>query len=226
MTTINQYISDLRALIKESGRSEDIYTDSFLYSLLNGARTAILEQEANKLSFTSEWDWLSFPVKLIKTKSHLVGCVEVGCDVLRSEYKLPRVLASNIKDLFRVTTFDYSKITIGTEQDYQNSKYDDIKSKEPFVSIINGYLVVWNRPTWKWVLVSAIWEDVLDWMTIPHCDEDGEYTTSPCFDMLNSDFKISEKLKLATYQMVLDKLGMTLNKIKDMTNDANSQIHA
>lgn len=225
MATINQYISDLRSVIKESGRSEDIYTDSFLYSLLNGARLKILEQQFNKLSFSPEWDWHSFPVKLIKSKSHLIGCVEYGCDIMRSEYKLPRALASNYKNMINVTTFDYSKITLGTEQEYQNSKYDDIKSKEPFGSIINGYLVIWNRPLWKNVLVSAPWEDILEWTKIPYCNESGEYTNDPCFDIINSEFKMSEKLKLDVYQLVLDKLDRYLNKTKDMTNDANSQIH-
>lgn len=226
MTTINQYISDMRAIIKEGGRSEDVYTDQFLYSLLNGARASLLEQESNKLSFLSEWDWQQFPLKLIPSKSHLVGCVTVGCDIMRSEFALPRSLASNNKNLLKITTFDYTPLGIETEQGRRNSMYDDIKSKQAIASIINNYVVVWNKPTLKNILVSGVWENTLDWASIPQCDEDGNYTTNACFDALNSEFKISEKLKLATYKMVMDKLFPSLNRAKDITNDSNSEIRA
>lgn len=227
MTTINQYISDMRQIIKRVGRSDDVYTDSFLYSLLNGARNILFEQQSNNLDLLSEWDWQQFPLKLVKDKSHLVGCVNVGCDIMRSEYKVPRPLASNAKNLIDVTTFDYATIQLDTEQTYSNNKYDDIKSKQPMASIINNYLVVWNRPQLKYVMVNGIWENILDWSTIPQCDNNGNYTLSTCFDALNSEFKISEKLKIAVYQLVLDKLlGRTLNITKDMTNDTNADIKA
>lgn len=226
MTTINQYISDIRGIIKESGRSEDVYTDSFLYSLLNGARNTILERESNKISYLSEWDWLQFPLKLIKDKSHLVGCVTVGCDIMRTEYKLPRPLASNDKNLLDVTTFDYSTIMIDSEQVYQNNKFDDIKANKPSGSIINDYLIIWNQPQLKNVLVRGIWENILDWSVIPQCDNNGNYTMVNCFDALNSQFKISEKLKIPVYQLVMDRLFPTLNKPKDITNDSNSEIRA
>ena len=226
MTTINQYISDLRSIIKESGRAENVYTDQFLYSLLNGARVSLFEQESNKLSFISEWDWQQFPINLIKTKSHLIGCVPVGCDVLRSEFKLPRTIASNNKNLLKLTTYDYTPIAIESEQGRRNSVYDDIKSNNTIASIINDYVVIWNNPNLKHILASGVWEDVMGWAVIPGCDVDGNATTGTCFDIINSEFKISEKLKLATYKMVLDKLFPTLNKATDITNDSNSEIRA
>lgn len=224
MATINQYISDMRGIIKESGRSENIYTDTFLYSLLNGARNAIMEQQGNKLSEISPWDYQQFPIKLVKDKSHLVGCVTVGCDILRSEYKLPRALASNSKNLIKITTFDYTPINLVSEQVYRNNKYDDIKSNGIAASIINDYLVIWNNLKLKYVLANAIWENILDWSSIPQCDSNGNYTTATCFDAMTSEFKISEKLKLATYQMVMDKLFKTLDRANDITNDSNSEI--
>lgn len=222
--TINQYISDLRQLLKENGRDDNIYTDPFLYSLLNGARNTLIEQDSNKQNHLSEWDWYQFPIKLIKTKSHLVGCVTVGCDVLRSEYKLPRAITTNSKSHLIVTTFDYSTIDFGTEQTYQNNKYDDIKSNMAIASIINGYLVIWNNLKLKMVLVNGIWESILDWSIIPQCDSNGTYTVNSCFNARESEFHISETKKLAIYQMVLEKLNAPLRLKQDITNDSNSEI--
>lgn len=226
MTTVNQYISDLRSFIKESGRNIDVYNDSFLYSLLTGARSALLAQQATNLNHVSEWNWQQFPLKLVPDKSHMIGCVTVGCDIMRSEYKIPRPISSNLKDLIDVYTFDYSTIILDSEQAYRNSKYDDVKKKQIMASIINGYLVVWNKPMLKYVLVNGVWDNILDWTSIPQCDNDGNYTVDTCFDILNSEFKIDNKLKIATYQMVLDKLFPTLDRKKDITNDSNAEIRA
>lgn len=222
--TINQHISNLRALIKKHSRNPDVFSDALLYSFLSGARSIILEQNENKANHTSEWDITQFPIKLVKTKSHLVGCVTYGCDVLRSEYKIPRALLMNIQSKFKVSTYDYTNVLIGTEQDYQNSKYDDIKSKLIHASIINEYLIIWNKLNLKSVLVSGIWEDVLDWAMIPFCDMNGNTTSSTCYDARTSNFPLSETHKLAAYDIVLQKLGIPLKLQSDQTNDSNSEM--
>lgn len=220
MAKINQWISDIKGLIKKADRNPENYSDQFLYSLLNSARATVLEQNANKLNHESEWDWVQFPVKLIKSKSHLVGCVTVGCDVLRSEFKLPRPLLTNLKSKVMVTTYSYDEIGVVTEQEHSNSKYDDIKSKVPQASIINGYLILWKPLTLKSVLVNGIWEDILDWATIPFCDEDGNMTNGVCYDATTQDFPLSETLRNAVYDIVLQKLRFPLQLPLDITNDS------
>lgn len=211
-------------MIKENGRDDNIYTDPFLYSLLNGARSMLLEQTYNKVNHISEWEWQQFPVKLVIDKSHMIGCVPVGCDVLRSEYKLPRPLLTNIKSLINVTTFDYTTIPFGTQKDYEHNKYDDFKSVKPLASIVDDYLVIWNNLTLKMVLVSGIWEDIVQWSSIPQCNESGNYTEQSCFDIKSSPFKISETMKIPIYQLVLEKLNISFKLKEDMTNDSNSEI--
>lgn len=226
MNTINQYISDLRQLIKENGRDDNIYTDPFLYSLLNGARNMLIEQTFNKINHISEWEWQQFPVKLVKDKSHMIGCVTVGCDVLRSEYKLPRPLLTNLKSLVNVTTFDYHTIDFGTEQDVDLNKYNDFKSNRPVATIINDYLVIWNNLTLKMVLVSGVWENIVQWADIPQCDGNGEYEPTACFDIKSSPFKISETMKLPVYKLILDQLNISFKLNEDLTNDSNSEIRS
>jgi len=226
MAKINQWISDIRGLIKKADTNPEVYSDPFLYSLLKGARARVLEQNANKLNHESEWDWAQFPIKLIKSKSHLVGCVTVGCDVLRSEFKIPRALLTNMKSKIFAYTYDYSEIAILTEQDFSNSAYDDIKSKRPQASIINGYLVLWNKPTLKSIIVRGIWEDILEWSAIPYCDENGNMTGGNCFDASTQDFPFSETLKDAVYDFVIQKLKLPLTLTADMTNDSNGEIRS
>lgn len=223
MAKINQWISDIKGLIKKADRNPEVYSDQFLYSLLNGARARVLEQNANKLNHESEWDWMQFPIKLIKAKSHLVGCVTVGCDVLRSENKIPRALLTNNLSKVKVTTYDYTKIALVTEQSFSNNAFDDIKSKTPQASIINGYLVIWNKPTLKSVLINGIWEDVLQWAVIPYCDEDGNMTNGVCFDAISQDFPLSETLKDVVYEFVIQKLKLPLQLLADTTNDSNGE---
>lgn len=154
----------------------------------------------------------------------MIGCVTVGCDILRSEYKIPRPILGNKTSLFKVRTFDYTTISFGSEKDFQFNKYDDIKSKLINASIINDYLVIWNNLNLKMVLANGIWENILDWATIPQCDDSGEYSVIPCFDAKTSDFNMSLTLKQAAEQLVLKQLGITLQLKEDITNDTNSEI--
>lgn len=224
MATIGAHISNIRGLIRQYGRNQDAYTDQFLYSLLNAARGRVLEQNANKLNHNSEWDWRQFFIKLVPDKSHLIGCITVGCDIMRSEYKLPRPLLVNMKSMIAITTLSYGTIIFGTEQDYQNNKFNDIKSGKTFASIINGYLVIWNNKKIKGLLVSGIWEDMLDWAKIPHCDEDGNYTADACFNPLSDELLVSLTLQDTCYDFVIQKLGIPLRINADVTNDSNLEI--
>jgi hypothetical protein len=223
MATINQHVSNIRALIKEHGRNPDVYTDGFLYSLLNGARNTLLEQNFNRKNFISEWDIKQYPVRLVKDKSHLIKCVTFGCDILRSEFKLPRALSTNVKSAINVTTFDYTPVLIVSENTYNYNKYDDIKKTFIQASIINDYLVIWNKLNLKSVLVSSIPEDILDWSKIPKCNEDGEYEIDTCFNALNEEFPISETYKDAMYSMVFNKLQIPLKLRTDNSNDSNNE---
>jgi len=223
MATISQHISNIRALIKEHSRNPDVYTDQFLYQLLNGARARLLEINANKINHNSEWDWKSFPIFLQKDKSHLIGCIQVGCDILRSKYKLPRALLVNNKSMMDVFTLSWNPIMLGSEIDWLNSKYDDIKSKKIFASVVNGYLVIWNNMTIKTVMVKGIWEDVTEWADLPGCTEDGEIGVETCFSIENSDFPISETMKDAIYDFVLAKIKLPKQLEDDASNDSNNE---
>lgn len=224
MATIAQHISNIRGLIKEHSRNPDVYTDQFLYQLLNGARARLLELNANKINHNSEWDWETFPIFLKKDKSHLVNCVQVGCDILRSEYKLPRALLVNNKSLIDVYTFSWKPVVLGSEIDYLNAKYDDVKSKQINASIINDYLIIWNALDLKAVLVKGIWEDITQWSSIPECNEDGDIIAPNCYNPLTKDFPISETMKDAIYDFVLAKIKVPKQMVGDETNDSNNEI--
>lgn len=224
MATIGQHISNIRQLIKENSRNPDVYSDQLLYQLLNGARAELLESNANKINHNSEWDWETFPIFLKKDKSHLIGCVEYGCDILRSEYKLPRALLVNNKSMVEFYTFSWKPIVFGTEIDWQNFKYDDVKSKQTNASIINDYVVIWNNMKLKAILAKGIWEDITDWQSLPLCNEEGDIIQPSCFDPLSKEFPISLSMQDRMYSVVLNKLKVPKGLIEDQTNDSNNEI--
>lgn len=224
MATIAQHISNIRGLIKEHSRNPDVYTDQFLYELLNGARARWLEINANKINHNSEWDWESFPIFLQKDKSHLINCIQVGCDVMRSVYKIPRALLVNNKSLLEIFTFDWKPIILGSEVDWLNMKYDDIKSKQTNASIINDYLVIWNNKKLKAVLVKGIWEDVTNWSELPLCDDEGNIVEPSCYNPLIKDFPISETMKDQVYEFVIGKIKVPKQIQGDQSNDSNNEM--
>lgn len=224
MATIGQHISNIRGLIKEFSRNPDSYTDQELYQLLNNARTRLLEINANKINHNSEWDWQTYPVFLVKDKSHLINCIQVGCDILRSEYKLPRALLINNKSLIDVFTFSRKPIILGSEIDWLNNKYDDVKSNQINVSIIDDYLIVWNNMKLKAVLVKGIWEDITDWASLPQCNDEGEIGNLSCYNPLTDEFPLSLTMADDAYKIVLEKLSIPARIVADKTNDSNNEI--
>ena len=224
MATINQHISNLRGLIKEHGRNPGVYTDPQLYELFNGAANRLLRNYNVRLNHNSEWDYEFYPMPLVDDKSHMIGCVTVGCDIKRSQYKIPRALLIRNRSMIDVYTFDYTPIILGNEIDWQNNQYDDVKKNKTNASIINDYLVIWNNKTLKSVLLKGIWEDITQWSSIPMYNDDCELVAQTCYDPLVQDYPLSESFKNDAYDMVLEKLFRSKQLLSDDTNDSNNEL--
>ncbi len=228
MATIGQHISNVRGLIKHYGRTDENYTDQFLYNLLNGEKNAVLEDTLMKQNHASEWYWKQYCIRLIKTKAHNCDCVPTyldKCLVVRSEYKLPQPIAARNKSYVSFITIGGEQINLYSQEEWLRIvDLDEIKTKQLAGTIINGYLYIWNNTQLKAILVRGLWQDVTDWQSIPSCTEDGEDTTNACFNPLTQDFDLDSDKQNFVYTQILRILNIPMSIQQDLTNDSNESL--
>jgi len=222
--TIGNHISNIRGLIKHYGRTDENYTDQFLYNLLNGEKNAVLEDTLMKQNHASEWYWKQYCIRLIKTKAHNCDCVPTyldKCLVVRSEYKLPQPIAARNKSYLSFITIGGEQINLYTQEEWLRIvDLDEIKTKQLAGTIINGYLYIWNDPDLLLVKVHGVFADPTDWAEIPDCTG----TAPTCFNIKSDDFGLDEDQKQGAYQLVFELLKLPIQLTQDVTNDSNEQI--
>lgn len=221
--TIGQHISDIRNLLELHSRTEESYTDQFIYEILKGAWSEIQKNIAKSQNQISEWNYKSFTIELIDSDAPNQECVPdylKQCKVKRSKYKIPKALKSRNSSLVRFKTLNGEQIFLNTEDIqiiYKNDKY---RNQNIMASIINEYLYIWNRPNLKLIKVEGIWEDITKWADIPSCNDEEQ----PCFNIYDDDFGIDEDYKLQVYKLVFEMLKIPLSIIQDATNDSNAEL--
>ena len=223
MSTIRQDISNIRSLIKQVQDDTD-YTDQFLYSLITVASAKLQEQHAMRNS--NNFHWTTFCVPLVKAKSHNCDCVEVGCDVLKSKYKIPHAMDGKRGSLlFKVETLGDVLIPPRTPQEVITDNLDDIKSGRTSYFIRDSHLIIWNNLDLKAIQVSGMWEDISKWQGKELCDTDGNPLPA-CEDVMEMVIPLENNLRFDMYKMVLSLLRIPLSVQEDITSDANSEIKA
>jgi hypothetical protein len=247
MSTIAQHISTLRKLTKLSSSE---YSDEFFYGLMKDGRNHVIFNEEKydkeldiyktRLKNNNEFEWYynTYCVPLEAGKSHTCNCESVGCDVLKSKFKLPKISTypnkTSSKSLLRVYTLGNKKIPYIHQNDLEDLKYDETKINKLAFSVIDNYLVIWNNTKLKAVQVSGIWEDPIEWADIQLCipkvnseDSDVDETNDPdatCFSIDNDEFNIKSDHVFSMYKYVLDLLNIPIQIKTDTTHDNNSNI--
>jgi hypothetical protein len=225
METIAKHIGRLRNLINQQSDDSDM-TDEYLYALLRDAKAILQKRKADSFHKLSEWDYQEYCIALCKDKAHNCDCIDVGCDVLKSKYPIPRPLIGRNREVISIKTLGGQTLSFASEEDVIQNKTDDFKKDKPAYWIDgDNKLVIWNTLAWKAIRVRGIFNDPTEWSDIKFCNEDGE-EQGPCYDITDSEFPIDPSLHVPMYEIVLKALSINLQTLDDQTNDATDDIKA
>jgi len=230
--TINEHLSAVRLMISRY-EDDSKYNDPALYHFLKIAIATIAERAANKNQKVSDFGYFGFCIKLEKHK--LVdcdGCLDIGCDVLRSPTKIPGVVTSDKNDLLKVYTLDMVEIgKIG--DDISVANLDPVKAQKYLYDIVNGYLVIYNGDTEnlvpQHVYIKGVWEDITEWSNLDICAEDtdsgdSDISDTNCFDLTSDDMPIPLGDATGVYKVMMELMGISLKQDtippNPMTNEA------
>ena len=207
---IKEIIAVIRATIKQV-IDDSIYSDEYLYTLFNNARVALISSDNYKLS---KQDRQTFCLSMEKSKSHQCGSLIIGCEVFKSKNFLPAYIEGTLK----ILTLGGTAISEINETDVPNIIYNKILSKKNNYTIINNKIIVWNKhkfpPT---IVVTAVWQDILEWQDI-QCE------SCDCVDVFDIEICKDRKFVIDCLKIIIDLLKLPLSLQEDNTNDVNNLI--
>lgn len=219
---INEAISRLRILLENGIASDDTQlSNRFLYSILKTLRAKRIRQKLDSILYLSPFYYNTIdclPLELGKFAD--CPCFTNDCFILRSKYKIPKVMSTRNKLAIKaITTIQGKSLyeTTPTKDEYK--QYTNTKKEGLFYFIHNGYLYITGSTTLKVVTFTAIFENPLDLAGINACDSDGNNLPNACFEPKTQDFPIDEDLFDDVEDMVLEKLVKVMAR---MPNDSEN----
>jgi hypothetical protein len=203
---------------------ESRLSDRHVYSKLLTSRSFVISQMAHKKQYISHWNYQTLDcVELIKAKSYECDCIEVGCDVLRSKYPLPKPITNMDKTLISaVSTIDgkevFSESTWAALKYQKSNKYTGIK---PYYLVKNQYLYLYNMRKLKVISITGLFEDPTEVLNFPsYCNE--EEQTDCNKNIMDMEFPIeSDKIEVVVQLAVNELISAFGQMVEDKVNDSN-----
>lgn len=219
MNTIGELTNRLRNQLK-STRQDAFLTDRYLYSMAMKHAKLFLRREdglSKIYRYRSAFKPLHF-VELIDIDPIEAGCrcVESGCRIKRTKFRLPKVFDGYDGPLIKdVSSLDHSDICMPTTMPLweQISKQKTFKyNKTKYYWHLDGYLYLPNVD-WEAIRVEALFEEDISKF---NCDP-----SDNCFYRQDSNVGIPEHLFSEIEAMVIRDLSLQLQVPSDQSHDLN-----
>ena len=228
--TIGEIIQRIQSLYSKGVNSDDSrLMNRHIYNKLLTVRARLISQEAKKKQRISQWNYQTIPcVELIKVPAHDCPCIPpVGCEILRSKYKLPKPLSGLSGTLIQsVTSIDRSlkidEISINAIKAQKGNKYTPKKIN---YFIQSGYLYISTPTKLEVVSVIGLFEDPIEVKTfIGLCGAECE-DCKDCIDYQEENFPIDNDLTDAMIELSINELVQVFSQsIEDETNNSRDTI--
>lgn len=141
-----------------------IFSRRHIYNKMLSVRSLLLSQEVGKKQKVSDWNYdILHKIELIQVPTHEVpGLPSAGCKVLKSKFKIPKVVRSLEGDTIRAvqsidrTSFEIDRVPTSGLDSIKGNKY----SKDFARYIIEDeYLYIFTSLNIKYVRMVALFED-------------------------------------------------------------------
>lgn len=220
--TIGEIVSLIRGRIRQY-QDDTIFTDQLLWQNFLVERSEIIANyRVRRFNYINDHSYQTVCIKLEKANSHDCSCIEKGCKVMKSVFKLPRYFTGRNTPLLRIYTIGYNQIPQILEFEYESIyQKDDIFKDKPMYSIVNGKILLYNAD-FEVLLVRALWYDVTELSDIQYCKGNGGVVD--CIDVFSIDASIDEDLLSMTLDKVIERLQLPLTIQQDESSDNNETI--
>lgn len=228
--TIRELVQRVQSLYSKGVQSDDSRLSSrHIYNKLSTVRAKLISEQAKKKQVISSWNYQTIPcVKLIQSPLSECPCLPpVGCDILKSEYPIPKPLYTMDSSLIKsVTSLDGQ--TVYSETAWEKKKYTKGLKYGKTVHdyyIRNGYLYVTQRLGTKVLTVTGLFENPLEAAQYKgYCNPEAA-GLDPCKSLLDYEFPIDNGLIEPMIELSLQELIAVFGQAtEDLTNDGKDNV--
>ena len=226
---IEEIIQRVQSLYSKGVQSDDSRLSSrHIYNKLLTVRSRLISQEAKKKQKISQWNYQTIScIEMIEVPSHECPCIPpVGCDILRSKYKLPKPLSGLSGSLIQsVTTIDrltkINEISISAIKSLAGNKYS---KKDLSYFIEDGFLYISTPTKLQVIRLVGLFEDPIlvrkyenFCSTCTECDN--------CVDYEKEEFPIDNDMIDGLLELTVQELVIMFSQsVQDLTNNSVDDI--
>lgn len=220
MATVGELITRVQYPYSNGVESDDSrLTRRYVYSILKSGRNTLMFNKVNKNQFISHWNFQTLPcVEMIVVPPHDCPCLPpVGCEMMRTKYKLPSPIANLSKHIIAsVTSVDgvvtFNETTFGNKKYKKGNKYT---SDKPDYFIKDEYLYITVRSRIKAITVIALFNDPYEVAKFPNICNEGCIDCSTCPpNPMDIEFNIDEDLERTLIEFAIQEIAVFLGKLE------------
>lgn len=224
---VEDLVFRIQALYSQGVQSDDSrLSNRLIYNKLLTVRSKLISQEVKKKQRLSRWNYQNIPcIELIEVPAHECPCLPpVGCNVLRSKYKLPKPISGlNGHIIESVTTIDrQTKIDETTPTSFKYQRGNKFTANKLSFYIHNDYIYI-NTPTKiRVVTLTGLFEDPTEVSNFKdYCKQEcKDCNNNDCVDYMEQEFTIDNDMIDTLIELSLQELiGIFRRGINDNIND-------
>jgi hypothetical protein len=226
--TVGEIIQRVKNLYaRGTPADENRLTDRHIYSKLLTSRSLLLSQMAHKKQYLSDWNYQIIDcIELIPAKPYECDCLDIGCDVLRTKYPLPKPLTNLDKNLISTVSSIDGKIQY-SETTWNSMKYqfaNKYTGGKPYYFIKNKYLYLYNVRHLKVISVRGIFEDPIEAENFPSYCWDENHVPDCGKMVLNMEFPMDNDKIDTLIEMAVNELVVAFGQmVEDGVNDSRDK---
>lgn len=224
---IGEIVQRIQSLYSKGVESDDArLMQRHIYNKLLTTRARLISEQAKKKQRISQWNYQVIPcIELVKVSAQECPCLPpIGCDMMRSKYKLPKPLSGLSGSLIQtVTTLDrgqkLNEVSMNAVRSLAGNKYS---SKNINYFIEQGYLYITTPSKIQFVRLVGLFEDPIAAKTFENYCKENCTDCVECIDYQEEEFPIDNDTIDVLIELTVQELIVLFGQSQqDNTNDSN-----
>lgn len=224
---IGEIVQRIQSLYSKGVESDDArLMQRHIYNKLLTTRARLISEQAKKKQRISQWNYQVIPcIELVKVPAQECPCLPpIGCDMMRSKYKLPKPLSGLSGSLIQtVTTLDrgqkLNEVSMNAVRSLAGNKYS---SKNINYFIEQGYLYITTPSKIQFVRLVGLFEDPIAAKTFENYCKENCTDCVDCIDYQEEEFPIDNDTIDVLIELTVQELIVLFGQSQqDNTNDSN-----
>lgn len=220
--TIGKIIDAFRESLRQTS-DDSVYTDEYLYYIINASRAFLIKNDQKDNGELSPWAYQRFCIKLCPSTFIECNCepFDMGCVVYRSENPIPEPIWDNANSIINVSELWGDPVYAVRESTMRLLKYRKHKSSMYYlIGALRGehYLyVISNKTPPRYLKIEGVFQD-------PSEIDEASCQEPECPRPTGNGFPLSIDKHTTLFKIAMEMIGIPMKMPEDRSNNADSTV--